>query len=60
MTDRHEAIKEGVQNSMDFWFSQHPISMGELIQNAVKEAFGAWLDVNAVDVLEAIEKGNAT
>ncbi|WP_148062105.1 hypothetical protein [Micromonospora aurantiaca] len=44
MTDKVDATKAGVADSWDHWLEQHPVSVGELIQGAVKAAVNEWLN----------------
>lgn len=55
MAKDRDAI-EGVQSSWDFWLDQHPVSVPEIIEEAVKKAFTAFLEKHKAEVLEAIAK----
>lgn len=39
--------KEGVEAAWDFWLSQHDISTPEIIKEAIKESFRAFLNDNS-------------
>lgn len=54
MGSRINSTKEGVEAAWDFWLSEHPISIPEIIQAAIKEAFEKWLDENRDLVAAAI------
>jgi hypothetical protein len=44
VTDKANATKAGVADSWDHWLEQHPVSVGELIEGAVKAAVNEWLN----------------
>ncbi len=46
--------KKGVEAAWDFWLSQHDVSVPEIIKEAVKEAFGAWLNAHTDEILERV------
>ena len=54
--DKYEATRQGVKDAWDFWFSQHPVSVPEIIQDAVKVAVREWLDEHSAEILEAISR----
>lgn len=51
MTDRARATTEGVAEAWAFWLDQHPVSVPELIQDAVTKAVTAWLDKHGHELL---------
>lgn len=53
MAKSDETFK-AVQNSWDFWLSQHNISVPETIHDAVKSAFSRWLTENTDELLGRI------
>ena len=44
----------GVANAMDFWLSQHDVSVPETIAAAVEDAMRGWLDDHAAELVAAI------
>lgn len=48
---RTDKVTAGVTEAWDFWLSQHPISVPELIEKAVRDATTAWLDQHGEDIL---------
>jgi hypothetical protein len=44
--NKHEIAAEGVRDAWDFWLSQHPVSVPEIIAEAVGRAFTAWLEAD--------------
>ena len=59
MTDRHAQASEAIRDSWDFWLSQHPVSLGDMITDAVKAATGEWLASNADELLDRIARAGA-
>lgn len=53
-TTKQDSIKAGVADAWDFWMSQHDVSMGDLIGDAVRDAVGRWLDAHSEELIEAI------
>jgi hypothetical protein len=51
-----KAVQEGVRDAMDFWLSQHPVSMGDLMESSIQKAVAEWLDAHADELTEAIAK----
>lgn len=49
---KESAARQGVSDAWDFWLSQHPISVPELIKDAVKEAVTEWLDRHGRDLFD--------
>jgi hypothetical protein len=54
MTDRHAQASEAIRDSWDFWLSQHPVSLGDIITDAVKDATAKWLGSNTDELLNRI------
>lgn len=50
-TTPHEATRKGVADAWDFWFSQHPVSVPELIHEAVTASVREWLDRHGSSLL---------
>jgi len=44
--------REGVEEAWVYWLSQHPISVPETIEAAVKTAVNQWLVVNGGETME--------
>lgn len=44
----------GVREAMEYWLSQHPISMGEILAESFSRAVRVWLDEHHDEVIEAI------
>lgn len=54
MTAKEKAAVEGVERAWDFWLGQHPVSVPEIIEEAIKKAFAAWLDEHSDEIVAAI------
>ena len=54
MSDRHTQASEAIRGSWDFWLSQHPVSVGDIITDAVKAAAAEWLASNKDELLNRI------
>ena len=54
MSDRHTQAAEAIRDSWDFWLSQHPVTVGDLIEAAVRGATDAWLKANTDELLDRI------
>jgi hypothetical protein len=53
---RENNTRQGVDDAWGFWLSQHPISVPEMIMEAVEKAFYRWCDDNETKVLAAIAR----
>lgn len=53
---KEDATAKGVADSWDFWLEQHPVSVPEIIEEAVEKAFTKWLDAHADEIVAAIAK----
>ncbi len=49
-----DKIKEGVTEAFDFWLSQHPITMQDLVELSLTQAMKEWLDKNREEIIEKI------
>jgi hypothetical protein len=47
-------VKEGVEDAMAFWLSQHPVSMGDILQDSIKKATTEWFDLNEDKIIETM------
>ena len=56
MSGKPSATSEGVERAMDFWLSQHPVTMEDVIMVAVEQAVSKWLNANSDEVVAAIAK----
>jgi hypothetical protein len=45
------ATAEGVSDAFGFWLSQHPISVPEIIEQAISKTFEKWLDDNGEEIV---------
>ena len=54
MSTRSEQASEAIRESWDFWLSEHPASVGDMIADSVKAAFAEWLDSHAEELLGRI------
>jgi hypothetical protein len=56
MTERAKstAVQEGVREAWDFWLSQHPVSVPDIIQEAIKQAVTTWFDAHTDELLETL------
>lgn len=52
--DKTSKTAEGVEDAWAWWLSQHPESVPEIIESAIKKAFSEWLERNKADVIAAI------
>jgi hypothetical protein len=50
------ATQAGVQDAWDFWLSQHPVSVSEMIEDAVRAAVTAWLDEHSDAILAMFQR----
>ena len=48
------SVAEGVSDAWDFWLSQHPISVPEIIEASVEKVFRSWLNANEEAIIERI------
>ena len=53
---KQTATERGVTEAFDFWLSQRPITVPEIMEAAIKAALKEWLDDNHVEIVEAIAK----
>lgn len=44
-------VQKGVQQAMAMWLHEHPVSMGDIMEAAIKEAVTKWLDANEDELL---------
>lgn len=56
MEENERDTADGVREAWEFWLDQHPHSVPEIIESAIKKAFSEWLEQNRGDVLAAIAK----
>jgi hypothetical protein len=57
MTDPKEtAASKGVEGAWDFWLSQHPISVPDIIEMAVTAAVASWLNDHDDVIIDAIKE----
>lgn len=49
---RAEAIHKAAAEEFAYWLSQHPLTLQELIHDAVKAATKEWLDRNGPDLFD--------
>jgi len=54
VTDRHTQASEAIGEAWAFWLSQHPVSLGDIITDAVKTATGDWLAAHKDELLDRI------
>ena len=47
-------VKAGVTDAVDFWLSQHPISLGEIFHDAIREAVLKWFEIHDDELLEIV------
>ena len=59
MSDRHAQASEAIEEAWGFWLSQHPVSLGDMITDAVKAATGEWLASNTDELLDRIARAAA-
>jgi hypothetical protein len=54
MTNKHSTAHQAIQDAWDFWLSQNPISVPEIIEAAVAKAFEAWLCSEEERLIDAV------
>jgi hypothetical protein len=57
MTNESSAAR-GVREAWDYWLSDHPVSVPEIIEVAVRDAFAEWLNSHADEIIAAIAERN--
>jgi hypothetical protein len=51
-----DSIKQGVREAFVDWAIAHEISFPALLEEAVGDAFGNWLDKHSTEIIAAIAK----
>lgn len=51
--------QEGVRDAFGFWLEQHPVTMWELLSDAIEKQFDSWLDCHTDEIVEAIAQRSA-
>jgi hypothetical protein len=52
------ATQQGVEEAFYYWLEQHPVSMGEILTDAIEKAFDSFLRKHQEEILDRIvEKG---
>lgn len=51
---KEDAASDGIERAWDFWLSQHPISVPEIIQEAVEKVVRRWLDDHSDEIIAAV------
>lgn len=54
MSTRSEQASEAIRESWDFWLSEHPSSIGDMITDSAKAAFAEWLESHTDELLGRI------
>jgi hypothetical protein len=54
--DKFDAVSSGVGEAFDFWLSQHPISVPEMIETAIEKSITKWMDVHSDEIIYIITK----
>jgi hypothetical protein len=54
VADRHAQASEAIRESWAFWLAQHPVSLGDIITEAVKAAASEWLASNTRELVDRI------
>ena len=54
MSNHSAQASEAVRDSWDFWLSQHPVSLADIITGAAKAAASEWLASNTDQLLDRI------
>ncbi len=54
MSDRDAQASEAIRDAWGFWLSRHPVSLGDIITDAVKAAAAEWLASNTHELLNRI------
>lgn len=56
MADKAADAADGVRDAWDYWLSQHPVSVPEIIEKAAEVSFGKWLSLNADELMDRIAR----
>jgi hypothetical protein len=56
---RQNATFEGVRDSWDFWLSQHPVTLSDIVEDAIKTAVSKWLNCHEEQLIAAIARAVA-
>lgn len=54
MSEHHARATEAIRDAWGFWLHQHPVSLGDIISDAVKTAVAEWLTSNTDELLNRI------
>jgi hypothetical protein len=54
VSERHAQASEAIREAWGFWLHQHPVSLGDIIDGAVKAAVAKWLASNKDELLGRI------
>jgi hypothetical protein len=49
-------IEAGARDAMDFWLSQHPIMMADILEDAVKQAVQDWMEAHSDEILDKFKR----
>ena len=53
-----DSIEKAARDSLDFWITQHPMTLQTLFETAVRDAVAAWLTEHHQEILEAIKQAH--
>ena len=56
MNIKQDSVKAGICDAFDFWLTQHPISMGDMMMEALEKAFTKYLESHSDEIISAIAK----
>lgn len=54
--ERKQQTREAIEHAWAWWLSQHPESVPEIIERAIRRSFDDWLKQNKAEVLDAIAR----
>jgi hypothetical protein len=54
-----DAVSKGVENAFDYWLLEHPVSAANIIEDAIRDAFGNWLDAHSGEIIPALRSSPA-
>ena len=57
---KEKASFEAIQSAWDFWLADHPVSLPEIIADAVQKSVDKWLDEHGEEIIERLAPVNPT
>ena len=47
-------VQKGVSDAMSYWLNDHPVSMADILTEAIEKAVSKWLDANEDELLTKV------